>query len=304
MALNDLTNGYASKFASALDKAVVQSAVTGFFADNVLKAQFVGAKTVLIPELDFVGLGDYDRDNGFPTGRITITNSSFTLTKDRGRELQLDRMDMDETGVANLAGQTLKEYVRTQVVPEMDAYTLSKLAGVATENGNEKAYTADNVFKTFTEMATAIQAKAGFEQELVCFMNPSAYAALMATPEISRSVTVSDFKKGDIELKVKSINGIAILPVADERMKTAYQFNAGATTTTGGFTVDESAKNINMLMIAKDGASLVKKTEKMRIFTPEQNQDADAYLFQYRLYYDVFVKKSRLEHIAVATSAI
>ena len=60
---------------------------------------------------------------------------------------------------------------------------------------------------------------------------------------------------------------------------------------------------MRMLVMPKNGASLVKKTEKLRIFTPDQNQDADAYLFQYRLYYDIFVKKSGLDHIYAALSA-
>ena len=45
-------------------------------------------------------------------------------------------------------------------------------------------------------------------------------------------------------------------------------------------------------MLPKRAASLVKKSERIRTFSPEQNQKADAYLFQYRLYYDLFVKKS------------
>ena len=81
MALNSIT--YASKYAAELDKMIVQKAVTGFFADNIMKAQFVGAHTVLIPDIDFVGLGDYDRDNGFPQGKTAITNTSYTLAKDR-----------------------------------------------------------------------------------------------------------------------------------------------------------------------------------------------------------------------------
>ena len=35
----------------------------------------------------------------------------------------------------------------------------------------------------------------------------------------------------------------------------------------------------------------------MRIFTPEQNLDADAYKFDYRIYYDVFVKESGLDAV-------
>lgn len=301
MALNSLE--YAQKFASELDKVVVQKSATGFFADNVLKAQFVGAKTVLIPNIDFVGLGDYDRDNGFPQGKITITNTSYELKKDRGRELQLDRMDMDETGVAGLAGQTLKEYVRTQVVPEMDAYNLSKLAGVAKTHGTTKTFTATDVFKIFNEGVNAVQDKAGYDSELVCFVDSTAYAALMNSNEISRSITVSDFKQGEIDLKVKKLNDVVIIPVASERMKTAYTFDAGTNTNAGGFTPADDAKNINMLILPKTAASLVKKTEQLRIFSPEQNQDADAYLFQYRLYYDIFVKKSNLGSIFAATSA-
>lgn len=291
---------YATKYAGELDKVVTQKSVTGFFADNVLLAKFVGAKTVLLPDMDFVGLGDYDRDNGFPQGKITITNTSYQLSKDRGRELQLDRMDMDETGVANLAGQTLKEYVRTQVVPEMDAYNISKLYSVAEAKGNVKTFDSQKVYAQFVEMANAVQAKAGFDEELVCFMDPTAYAALMNAPELQKMIIVSDFKQGEIDLKVKKINDIAVIPVAGERMKTAYLFDAGTDSLTGGFSVDENAKTINMLMLPKNGASLVKKTEQLRIFAPNQNQDADAYLFQYRLYYDIFVKKSGVDHIFAA----
>ena len=49
MAINNISN--AEKYAAELDKALVQKSVTGFLADNVLKAQFVGAKTVIIPRL-------------------------------------------------------------------------------------------------------------------------------------------------------------------------------------------------------------------------------------------------------------
>ena len=56
-------------------------------------------------------------------------------------------------------------------------------------------------------------------------------------------------------------------------------------------------------VIPKNGASLVKKTETLRIFTPEKNIDADAYVFNYRLYYDVFVKKSNLDSIETVITA-
>ena len=134
----------------------------------------------------------------------------------------------------------------------------------------------------------------GYDEELVAFVDSYMYAALQNSNEISRMITVSDFKQGEITLKVKSINGVAIIPVVSERMKTAYTFN---TANAGGFTPQANAREVYMLVCPKSGAHLVKKTEKMRIFTPEQNIDADAYKFDYRIYYDVFVNKSGLDAI-------
>ena len=67
-----------------LDKAVAAKPVTGFFADNPLRSKFVGAKTVLIPEMEVSGLGDYDRDNGFVKGTIAVSAQPHVLAMDTG----------------------------------------------------------------------------------------------------------------------------------------------------------------------------------------------------------------------------
>lgn len=289
---------YAQKFAAELDKAYVQKAVTGFLADNVLKAKFVGAKTVVIPDIDFVGLINYDRDNGFNRAAVTVANESFTMKMDRARSIQIDRENMDETGIANLAGQVMGEYVRTMVVPESDAYVLSKLAGIANTNGHTVTWDSSAPYKVFTEMVRAIQDVAGYDEELVAFVDSTAMAAIDNSEEFTRSITVSDFKQGDVNIKVKSINGVTLIPVSSARMKSAFDFVETADgPTVGGFTPDVAAKDIHMLVLPKKAASLVKKTEKMRIWTPDQNLDADAYKFDYRIYYDVFVKKSKIDTI-------
>lgn len=289
----------ATAFSSELDKTYTQKAVTGFFADNVLRAKFVGAKTVKIPSIDFVGLVDYDRDNGFNRAAVTVVHEPFTLAMDRARSMQIDREDMDETGIANLAGQIMGEYVRTQVVPESDAYVLSKLAGVANTNGGTTAWDASAPYKVFSEMLAKVQNEAGYDEEVVCFVDSAAFAAIKNSDEFSRSITVSDFKQGDVSLKVNYIDGVAVIPVQDTRMKSAFDFDKAG----GGFEADAEAKDIHFLMLPKSAASLVEKTEVMRIWTPEQNLDADAYKFDYRVYYDVFVKKSRIKAIQASFGA-
>ena len=298
MAINTLE--FCEKLTGELDKLFVQGPVTGFFTDNVLRSKFVGAKTVLLPEMELSGLGDYDRDTGFIKGTVTVSNRPYTLAMDRARSFQLDREDEDETGIAGLAGQVLGEFVRTKVVPEVDAYCLSKLAGLAATNGQTITGTPDTeAIAMFHEACAAVQNEVGFEEELVCFVNPTMWTAIQNSPELSRQITVSDFTKGDAHLQVRSINGVAILPVADARMKSAYTFCDGATAgeESGGFVPTDSAKNIGMLVMPKKGASLVKKTERVRTFAPDQNQAADAYKFDYRTYYDLIVRNSAVKSV-------
>lgn len=292
MSINSIEN--ASRYSEELDLMFAQKSATGFFADNALATKFVGAKTVIIPDVDFQGLADYDRDTGFTRGAITVANNSYTMSMDRARSLQIDREDMDETGIANLAGKILGEYVRTKVVPECDAYVISKLAGLAATRSNTVECDIDEPYEAFCKLVNEVQSKVGYDEELVAFVDGTIYAAFQNSSEISRMITVSDFKQGDINLKVNSINGITLIPVVSSRMKTAYSFSNG---TAGGFVPLENAKEVYMLVCPKSGAHLVKKTEQMRIFTPEQNLDADAYKFDYRIYYDVFVEKSGLDSI-------
>ena len=305
MAITDSTINsleFQSKLTGELDKALVQEAQTSFFADNALRSKFVGARTVLIPDVDMQGLGNYNRDDGFVTGALTVSSESYTMAMDRNRSFQLDREDNDETGISNLAGQVMGEFVRTRVVPELDAYVLSKLATLATTKSQTVTGTvASQIYKMITEAINKVQAVAGYSEPLVCFVDSTVWGALMNTTEVTRQINVGEFKKGSVNTKVKYLNDVPIIPVSDDRMKTAYTFydgvtddsgSDGADQTVGGFVPATGAKKIGILVLPRRAASLVKKSERIRTFTPEQNQKADAYLFQYRIYYDLFVKKS------------
>lgn len=278
-----------------LDKAIVHKPVTGFLADNNLRAKFVGGKTVLIPEMSFSGLGNYDRDSGFVSGTVSVTSEPYTLSMDRGRSFQLDREDNDETGIADLAGQVMGEFVRTQVVPEIDAYVLSKLGGfAATKEQTVTGTPASDAFEMLTGAIAAVQNEVGYDEELVAFADSTMWSALQRSNDISRLLVNGNFKKGELYTQVKSLNGVSILPTPDSRMKTAYIFHDGVTSgqAAGGFTAAESAKSIGLLVMPKRAASLVKKTEKVRVFDPEHNLNADAWKFDYRVYYDLFIRNN------------
>ena len=296
---------FREQLTNELDKALVQKSITASFLDNSFGTKFVGTKTVLIPDIDFVGLGDYDRAEGFPEGGITVEQKSYTLSQERARRFYVDRMDMDEIGIAGLSGQIMGEFVRTKVTPEVDAYNLSKLAGVTinTEGPNSNdmkqvigfgTALANNSVSLLTEAIQAVQNEVGFDEELVAICNTDFYGDLMSTTELTRRLDISDFKKGEISTKVRKLDECWIMPAPKARMMTKYNFlkGVGAGQTDGGFVPHEDAKNIVFIVLPKRVAKFVKKLEKIRTFSPEVVQKKDAWQFDYRLYYDMLVKNS------------
>ena len=288
-----------------LDKALVQKSVTASFLDNSFGSKFVGTKTILIPDIDFVGLGDYDRAEGFPEGGITVEQKPYTLTQERARRCYVDRMDMDEIGIAGLSGQIMGEFVRTKVTPEVDAYNLSKLAGITintegpTSNDKKQVigYGQSFVNKSVSLLTQAIQAvqnEVGFDEELVAICNTDFYGDLMSTSELTRRLDISDFKKGEISTKVRKLDECWIMPAPKGRMMTKYKFLDGVATAEkdGGFIPTEDAENIGFIVLPKRVAKFVKKLEKIRTFAPDTVQKKDAWQFDYRLYYDMLVKAS------------
>ncbi len=292
---------FRTQLTDELDKVLVAKSATSFMLDNAFGTKFTGAKTVLIPEIDFQGLGNYDRNGGFPDGSVTLSHKPYTLTQERARSFQIDRMDMDEAGIAGLAGNVMGEFVRTQVAPEMDAYILSKAAKIAIERGQlvqpESGKTmAENCLKMLGTAIKQVQDVVGFDEELVAFCNTDFNEALRNSPELERRIVIGSFKKGEVSTQVKKLDECALIPVSNARMRTDFSFLDGTSEgeQAGGFAPAEGAQHIGFIVVPKRAIKLVKKTEKVRTFLPDENQNMDAYKFDYRLFYDALVKNSEL----------
>ncbi len=279
---------HASKYANELDKMIVQESKTGFLADGKFKARFTGAKTVNMPQIDFDGLGDYSRKDGYSKGGTNFTYTAYELNQERSKQLIIDAQDADEMGVSSLVGKMVGEYTRTKVNPEIDAYVLSKLYNVANEKNHVDTYDSTAVVETMLECINKAEAASGYTNEkMVAFVDPVMYAALMTSDKLQHSITVNEFEQGAVNVKVKELNGCAIIPVAADRMRTEYSFNDT------GFAASADAGYIKAIVMPKGAASLVKKVDKVDIYTPDMVQDMDAYKINFRLYYDLFVTENK-----------
>lgn len=306
MAINTLQ--YSQQFQTVLDAQMLASATSAFMEANAGQVKYDGGDTVHIPEISMQGLAKYDRDEGFNQGSVTLKFNPYKMTQDRGRTFQLDSMDVNETNFVATAGTVMGEFQRTQVIPEIDSYRYSKIAALATaENKVTTGFTpaVATILEKLEAEITDIQDVVGEDEGLIIVMSTKLRTILNNADKFNRYLNVAEFKNGSVNTTVKSFNDIPILGVPSARMKTAYVFNDGKTANqqAGGFKADTAAKDINWIIMPQRAPIAVSKTDKVRVFTPDVNQKADAWKIDYRKYHDLWIPKNRFAAIRVNTGA-
>ena len=297
MAINTLE--MAKIFQQSLDKQMGIEATSGWMESNAQNVKYNGGDTVRMPRISTTGMARYDRDEGFNQGSVTLSYDDYKLTQDRGRTFQLDSMDVDESNFIASAGTVMGEFQRLHVVPEVDAYRYSRIAALAknahrTTDGFAPSET--NILAQLDKEITDLQDAIGEAEQLVILMATPIRTVLNNVKNIERRLDVTQFKAGEINTKVKTYNEIPIFSVPSLRMKTAYVFNDGKTTgqEAGGFKADTGAKAINWIIISRHAPIAISKTDKVRIFTPDVNQKADAWKLDYRKFHDIWIPTNKL----------
>lgn len=97
-------------------------------ADGTYRFSDVDAKTVYLQEMTLQGLGNYTRDTGYDAGDITIGYRSYEMGQDRSKKFILDVLDAREAYASIL--KVAAEFTRTKVIPEIDAYRISKICSL------------------------------------------------------------------------------------------------------------------------------------------------------------------------------
>ena len=299
------TMQYASVFMTELDKQLVEKSTTGWMEDNAKQVQYNGGAEVKIPKMTMSGLGAYDRNSGFAQGAVAVTYETRTLTQDRGRTFQLDAMDVDETNFAATAGNVMREFQSTKVIPEIDAYRYSKIYELAEAAGKANTYTpaANSIFETLMNDITAVRDMAGECEEIVIAMSAKVAGMLDLAKGGTNVLQSGYFEQGKAEIKVKEIDGCPIIRVPSVRFKTAYTFLDGAENTEGGFAAAEDAKDINWIVMVKNAPVAISKTDVTRIFDPMTNQNANAWKIDYRKYHDLWIMDNGMDGVMVSVSA-
>lgn len=302
MAINTLAT--ATLFMNTLDKRAVQEATTGWMDSNAGQVIYNGGAEVKIPVMSIQGLGDYDRDNGYQKGGVTLTYQTRTMTQDRGRMFQLDPMDINESNFIATAASVMGEFQRTEVVPEIDAYRISKIAQCAItakkagmiEYGYTPGAASTSALRKIKEGIKAVRDN-GYNGELVALATSDFIMELEL--ELSGKISVVTFSRGGIDTKVPAVDGVPIVSVPSNRMYTAITLYDGKTSgqEQGGYVKGTSGLDLNFEIMPRTTPIAITKQDVMRIFDPNVNQKLNAWQMDYRRFHDIWVMDNKLDSI-------
>lgn len=266
-----------TKFKAYIDKldTVYQQASATSILDADVDTVRMGAKAgeFLIPKMSMDGLADYSRSSGYVKGDVTITYETKSCNYDRGRKFSVDAMDNEETaGIA--FGKLASEFIRTKVVPEMDAFRFAKYASATgILSAAEATPTAGTAVLTALQIAVNAQDEAEINVDgKILYITPT-LLTLAKNVDTTKSKAILDrFEK--------------IITVPQTRFYTAIDMKDGTSSneTAGGYAGATGGYKINFMIINRDAVIQFGKHTVNKVVSPEENQTDDGYMFFYRAY--------------------
>lgn len=262
----------AQKFVPILDDIYKEASLTSILdgASDLVK-QGSNANELIIPKMSMQGLGNYNRNSGYVSGNVTLSNETVKCNYDRGRMFTVDYLDNLETaGVA--FGRLSGEFIRTKVGPELDAFRFAQYAsasGISTTAGAELS----DGGKVVAALRVAVSK---MDEDEV----PVTERYLFITPSLHGLVQDLDTTKSREVLD----NFAGIIKVPQTRFYSKIDLNDGTSSSQedGGYKKNASGKDINFMIIHKSAVIQFQKHVAPKIVTPDANQEADAYKFGYR----------------------
>lgn len=260
-------------YTTLLDEVYKQSSLTSEL-DGAADLATAGANSneLIIPMISMDGLANYSRNSGYVNGDVTLTNETVKCNFDRGRMFNVDTMDNIETaGVA--FGRLSGEFIRTKVVPELDAFRFAAYASHAgiTSATPANLTTGAAVIEALRKGTTQMdEDEVPYEQRYL-YITPTLYGLVQDLDTTKSREVLSRFAK--------------IITVPQTRFYTAIEQLDGTSSgkTKGGYQKATAASNINFMIIHKPALIQFTKHLDTKVIEPSVNQDSDGYKFGYRM---------------------
>jgi len=270
--------------AEALDKKLVAKAKTSGMEANAAGIRYNGGNKFQFGKIGF-GINApsaYNRNTGYAESSVSLTYEEKTFKWDLGDSFLIDAMDNDESGFLDSAVNILEAYQDELVVPDVDKKRLAEIVTILKADQtlaatNVVTYPQSNFLKGLRDSFKISLTDTGLtETDLVCYMARSAYYDLTNDSAVQKVINLSG---SPIELNFnhKSVDGVEIIVVDDSIMG-----------------------NEKYIVCDRKAPIAIIKHNVTRIVTPEENQTADAWRVNVRIYHTLEIKDNELPTVVVA----
>ncbi len=276
------------KYTTRLDKVYKAEAKTASLDSPEALVNLTNAGEFEVPKISMDGLADYDRKTGYEIGAVNIEFETKKPEYDRARKFRVEEMDNEESvGIA--FGALAAEFIRTKVVPELDAYRFAKLLTKAGTVDTTAATTGAEVLELLNAADTVMTEDEVPEEGRLLFITPTIFS-LANNVDNNKNKAVLDRFAGII--KVPQSRFYSQIDLADG--KTSGQ-------EAGGYAKASAGKDINFMIVSKAAVIQGTKHKVNKIIDPKVNQDGDFWDFFYRAYGISDVYDNKVKGIFVNT---
>lgn len=282
---------YAAEYSAALAQAYPYLSYFGaiWAANNSNRYKAGEGKTMYIPTVTTSGAHATNRNQITGTFNRNWDNNwqAVTLEMDREWDTLADPMDIDETKMAASIANITRAFVELQKIPEMDAYLASKLAGFASAHGgvSTQSLTSSSILTEWDNGIEYMTNQRVNRDRVIAYMTPGAYKLLKQATGVSRFLEVSNGIQR-VDRNVASLDGVQIVEVPSDMMKTAYDFS-------DGWAVDTvTAQQINFILVDPEAVAAPVKYETSMVSAPTA-QSKGKWLYYERYYYGAFMLDQR-----------
>ena len=246
-------------------------------------------KTMYIPTVETSGAKDVNRNQINGTFNRNWNNQwqAVELQMDREWDTLIDPMDIDESGAVATIANITKAFVEFQKIPEMDAFIAEKLASFASAYGgvSTESLTANTILGEWDKALEYMTNQRINRDRLIAYMTPATYKLLKQATGLTRFIEVTN-GVNRVDRNVAALDGVSIVEVPADMMKTAYTF-------TEGWAVDTAtAQQINFVLVDPMAIATPVKYETAMMSAPTA-QSKGKYLYYERYYYGAFILNQR-----------
>lgn len=281
---------YAAEYSEQLANAMPYLSYFGaiFDGSNSMKYRPLRGKTVEIPSLTVSGAVAADRNDitGAFSRKWNNAWQAVTLQQDREWSTLIDPLDMEETARVATVANITKTFNEQQKVPEMDSFIASTLgtAAITNSNADTTTLTAANMLEKWDTYLAAMTSNRFNRDSLVAYMTPACYKLLKEAAGITRFIDAGTGIR-NVDRNVGKLDGVAIVEVPADLMKTAYVY-------TEGWAAGASAGQINLMLVAPDAVAAPVVYDTAMISAPTADNKGK-WIYYERYYYGCFVLNER-----------